>query len=170
MSPEDASANSNTGRDGTSFGAELVAQIVEDFAVMEPTTGDTFKIMRLYARYAHAIDAGDGDTWSRCYTHKGSYWSSTFGECLGRTELSRFAIAHFRRWTDLGIQTRHWNNQILLEKTADGVSGSIYVMLFGVRSDEDPKIFLQTVYSDQLVREDGQWRLKSRRSNADSQT
>ena len=83
---------------------------------MEPSIADTLKISRLYARYAHAIDAGDGETWASCYAPDGSYWSSTFGTCQGRAELKRFAQSHYSRWIELGIQTRHWNNQMLLDK------------------------------------------------------
>ena len=135
---------------------------------MEPSAENILQIMNLYARYAHAIDSGDGKTWAECYTIDGRYSSSTFGECSGRENLCIFAGEHFRRWVELGIQTRHWNNQVLLQQTLEGVAGSVYVMLLGVKSGENPRILLQTVYTDQLVREDGSWRLRSRRSDADS--
>ena len=136
---------------------------------MDPSVEDTLQILQLYARYAHAIDRGDGDGWSHCYTADGIYWSSTFGECTGRANLREFAIAHHKRWVELGIQTRHWNNQVLLEGAGDQeIKGSLYVMLLGVRPGEDPRILLQTVYSDRLWREDGEWRLRERRSSADA--
>jgi 3-phenylpropionate/cinnamic acid dioxygenase small subunit len=135
---------------------------------MEPSVEDYVKIMQLYARYARAIDSGDGKGWSQCYATKGRYWSSTFGECNGRAELEVFAVDHYKRWADKGIQTRHWNNQVLMEQSGNLISSSVYLLLCGVKAGEAPTIFLQTVYSDTLIKEDGRWVLAERRSNADS--
>lgn len=130
---------------------------------------DHLAIMNLYARYARAIDSGDGAGYANCYSDDGRYVSSTFGEAKGGNELSHFAVEHYKRWIDQGIQTRHWNNQILLERSgAETASGSVYVMLFGVRQDEPPQPLIQTVYSDLLVKTVDGWRLKQRASNADS--
>lgn len=133
----------------------------------EVNVEDTLAIYSLYARYARAIDSGDGESWSRCYTHDGVYSSSTFGECRGRENLSAFAVDHFARWMDQGVQTRHWNGQVLLTPTAEGVDGSVYVLLLGVKRGEAPQIFLQTVYTDTLVKVGGNWELARRRSDAD---
>ncbi len=135
---------------------------------MDPSVEDYIKIMQLYARYARAIDSGDGAGWSNCYAERGQYLSSTFGECNGRPELSVFAVDHYKRWIDKGIQTRHWNNQVLLTQNADGtITGSVYVLLAGVRQGEAPQLYLQTTYTDTLIQEDGRWVLKQRQSNAD---
>ena len=135
---------------------------------MDPSFEDYIKIMQLYARYARAIDSGDGESWANCYAKAGRYFSSTFGECNGRVELAAFAKDHHRRWLDMGIQTRHWNNQVLLTQNEDNtITGSVYVLLVGVRKGETPKLYLQTVYTDTLIQEDGRWVLKERQSNAD---
>lgn len=133
----------------------------------EASVEDTLAIYSLYARYARAIDSGDGESWSMCYTEDGVYSSSTFGECRGRDNLKTFAADHFDRWIKQGVQTRHWNGQILLTPTEAGIDGSVYVLLLGVRKGEAPKLFLQTVYSDTLVKVDGRWQLARRRSDAD---
>jgi len=135
---------------------------------MDPAPETYIAIMQLYARYARAIDSGDGEGWANCYAKEGQYLSSTFGECNGRKELSVFAADHFDRWIELGIQTRHWNNQVLLTQNEDGsVTGSVYVLLAGVKAGEDPQLHLQTVYTDRLILEDGRWVLAQRRSDAD---
>jgi hypothetical protein len=135
---------------------------------MDPSVEDYIKIMQLYARYARAIDTGDGRGWAQCYASEGRYRSSTFGECNGRPELEAFAVDHFKRWMDKGIQTRHWNNQVLLTQNADGtISSSVYLLLAGVSKGEAPKLYLQTVYTDMLVQQDGRWVLNERQSNAD---
>ena len=135
---------------------------------MEPGLEETLRIHALYARYARAIDSGDGEAWAACYAEDGEYWSSTFGTCRGRGALAEFCRAHHARWQAQGIQTRHWNNQVLLERTAEGIAGSVYVMLLGVRAGERPQIFLQTVYDDRLVETGGIWRLQRRASHADT--
>ncbi|MFV0491144.1 MAG: nuclear transport factor 2 family protein [Pseudorhodobacter sp.] len=135
---------------------------------MDPSAEDYISIMQLYARYARAIDSGDGEGWANCYARQGQYLSSTFGECNGRTELAVFAKDHFERWEELGIRTRHWNNQVLLDQQGtDRILGSVYVLLAGVKAGQAPQLYLQTVYTDQLIREDGRWVLKQRRSDAD---
>lgn len=135
---------------------------------MEPSTENYIAIMQLYARYARAIDSGDGEGWAQCYAEEGQYLSSTFGECNGRAELAVFAADHFEHWIDLGIQTRHWNNQVLLTENDDGsITGSVYVLLAGVKAGEAPQLYLQTTYTDHLIRESGRWVLKQRRSDAD---
>jgi 3-phenylpropionate/cinnamic acid dioxygenase small subunit len=135
----------------------------------EVDTSDHLSILTLYARYARAIDSGDGPGYAGCYSEDGKYRSSTFGEATGFSELSHFAVEHYKRWIDQGIQTRHWNNQVLLEPMADGrISGSVYVMLYGVRQGELPQTFIQTVYSDILLNTQNGWRLQERASNADS--
>ncbi|WP_116083576.1 nuclear transport factor 2 family protein [Tropicimonas sp. IMCC34011] len=136
--------------------------------MITPSVQDYIEIHQLYARYARAIDSGDGAGWANCYAEKGRYLSSTFGECNGRTELSDFAVDHYARWIDLGVQTRHWNNQVLLEQQDDGsVAGSVYILLFGVKEGEAPQALLQSVYTDRLVQEEGRWVLAQRRSDAD---
>jgi hypothetical protein len=135
---------------------------------MDPSTEDYIKILQLYARYARAIDSGDGKAWSECYASDGRYWSSTFGECNGRTELDVFAVDHYKRWIDKGIQTRHWNNQVLMEQNEGVISSSVYLLLVGVNAGQAPTVLLQSVYSDTLIKEDGRWVLAERRSNADT--
>ncbi|MGC1239722.1 MAG: nuclear transport factor 2 family protein [Acidimicrobiales bacterium] len=128
---------------------------------------DTLAVYSLYARYARAIDSGDGDAWASCYAEDGVYSSSTFGECQGRDRLKLFAADHFDRWIKQGVQTRHWNNQVLLTPSATGIDGSVYVLLLGVRKGEAPRPLLQTVYTDALINVEGRWQLAQRRSDAD---
>lgn len=134
---------------------------------MRPSIEDTLAIYDLYARYAHAIDSGDGAGWASCYAPDGVYSSSTFGECKGRENLALFAVDHYQRWIDKGIQTRHWNNQILLRTTDTGVTASVYILLLGVKRGEKPETLLQSVYTDSLIKVDGEWCLARRRSDAD---
>ncbi|WP_197519782.1 nuclear transport factor 2 family protein [Pseudonocardia sp. HH130630-07] len=127
---------------------------------------DAVGIQALYARYAHAIDGGDGETWADCYTADGTYWSSTFGTRSGRDALREFAVAHFEEWREQGITTQHWINQSRFEPTSWGISGRTYVLLMGARESGPPVAMLQTEYHDELVRDAGRWRLRRRASHA----
>ncbi|RYZ17812.1 MAG: nuclear transport factor 2 family protein [Myxococcaceae bacterium] len=134
---------------------------------MSPITHhEAHDIRSLYARYAHAIDSGDGATWAACYTEDGTYWSSTFGTRTGRDELAAFAVAHFEEWQQRGIQTQHWINQPRWERTEWGIQGRTYVQLMGARAEGPPVSMLQTVYVDELVEVGGSWRLRRRESHA----
>ncbi|WP_224387656.1 nuclear transport factor 2 family protein [Pseudonocardia sp. ICBG1293] len=99
---------------------------------------DAVGIRALYARYAHAIDSGDGETWADCYTADGTYWSSTFGTRSGRDALRTFAVAHYREWHEQGISTQHWINQSLFEPMSWGVAARTYVLLMGAREAGRP--------------------------------
>lgn len=135
----------------------------------EVESADHLSILNLYAGYAHAIDSGDGHEYASCYASEGRYRSSTFGQATGYEELRHFAIEHYRRWIDQGIQTRHWNNQVLLKKQPNGsIASSVYVLLYGVRAGEQPQPLLQTIYTDSLLRTANGWRLQERTSVADS--
>ncbi|TCP55255.1 uncharacterized protein (TIGR02246 family) [Tamaricihabitans halophyticus] len=127
---------------------------------------DEFEIRLLYARYARAIDEGDGEAWAACYTSDGTYWSSTFGTRTGRPALRDFAVNHCQEWHDQGIRTQHWISQTLLEPAPWGIAARTYVLLMGTTAAGPPTAMLQTEYHDQLVREDGSWRLHRRESHA----
>lgn len=132
----------------------------------EIDVAEEFEIRTLYARYAHAIDSGDGETWASCYTADGTYWSSTFGTRTGRDALGRFAAEHFQEWDDQGIRTQHWINQTRLERTSWGIAARTYVNLMGARQEGPPVAMLQTEYHDELVREGGALLLRRRESHA----
>lgn len=134
--------------------------------VTELDASEVVGIQALYARYARAIDGGDGPGWAGCYTEDGTYWSSTFGTRTGSAALSEFAVAHFNEWREQGIRTQHWINQSLFERAADGVSARTYVLLMGARAEGPPVPMLQTEYHDELVVTDGRWRLRRRESHA----
>lgn len=133
---------------------------------MSITLEQDLQIRQLFARYAHAIDSGDGETWSSCYTTDGVYWSSTFGTREGRPALAAFAQQHFAEWQEKGIITQHWINQSKLVEEGDAILGRTYVLLYGTRPDGPPRAMLQTTYVDRLVLEDGAYKLARRESHA----
>lgn len=132
-----------------------------------PSTADHVALQQLYARYAHAIDTGDGEGWAGCYSPEGTYWSSTFGTRTGHDELAGFARQHYEEWQEKGIETQHWINQPHWTVEEWGIAGRTYVNLMGAVREARPVCMLQTVYVDRLVRlDDRGWCLERRESHA----
>jgi hypothetical protein len=84
------------------------------------------EIQQLYARYNTAIDAGDEETWASTFTADGVFNNNV----TGRDALVKFV----RDWRERGnpIHLRHWNTNLLIQKTPDGAKGSVYLSLLDV--------------------------------------
>lgn len=120
-------------------------------------TEDVLAIQQLYARYNHAIDAGKGDAWAACFTPDGTF-SSASGNFAGTEQLAGFGTAFALR-----LKARHWTNNLLLEPTPTGASGSSYLMLLHLGDAETPTSILKTaIYRDTLTKSAGEWKFATR--------
>ena len=104
------------------------------------TSQDYDEIRHLYARYAHTIDAGNAEGWADTSTADG-----VFGDAHGRAALVEFVRTVYKQNQELGRQSRHWFNQILIEPTADGARGTCYFVLYNT-GVTPPVIRLAGVY------------------------
>lgn len=120
------------------------------------TSQDHDEIRQLYARYAHTIDTGDAEGWADTFTADG-----VFGNAHGRDALVAFVETVYQQNQKLGRQSRHWNNQILIEPTAEGAHGSCYLVLYNTGVNP-PEVRLTGVYRDVLVKTADGWRFKER--------
>lgn len=120
------------------------------------TSQDHDEIRQLYARYAHTIDTGDAEGWADVFTADG-----VFANARGRAALVEFVNAVYRANQEIGRQSRHWNNQILIEPTAEGAVGSCYLVLYNT-GVTPPVVRLTGVYRDVLVKTSDGWRFKER--------
>lgn len=120
------------------------------------TSQDHDEIRQLYARYAHTIDTGDAEGWADTFTADG-----VFGNARGREALVEFVHTVYQQNQELGRQSRHWNNQILIEPSAGGAVGSCYLVLYNT-GVTPPVVRLTGVYRDVLVRTPNGWRFKER--------
>ena len=118
------------------------------------TSQDHDEIRQLYARYAHTIDTGDAEGWANTFTDDG-----IFGNARGRAALVEFVHTVYKQNQELGRQSRHWNNQILIEPTAEGARGSCYLVLYNT-GVSPPVVRLTGVYRDTLVRTPQGWRFQ----------
>ena len=124
------------------------------------TPADYAEIQQLYARYNHAIDKGDAEAWAGTFTPDGVF---------NNTNRGHDALVQFvNDWRDKrnGTSRRHWNSNLMITPTAEGASGSVYLILLdiGVR----PPVAMTTgIYEDTLLKTPQGWRFKTRVVHAD---
>ena len=115
------------------------------------------EIHNLYAHYNLALDAGESEAWAATFTEDG-----TFNSSEGRDALIEFADNFHAANPD----TRHWNSNIHVTRTAGGAAGTAYLILWDVGA-RPQTITLTGTYTDTLVRTPDGWRFKSRRVQID---
>jgi len=118
------------------------------------TADDYVEIQQLYARYNVAIDSGDAEGWAATFVPDGAFNSFT-----GHDALVEFV--HNWREKMNGGNRRHWNSNLLITPTAEGASGSVYLLLIDV-SVRPPVIAAAAKYEDQMVKTPQGWRFKKR--------
>jgi hypothetical protein len=114
------------------------------------TTQDYVEIQQLYARYVHAIDSGDAETYAALFTPDGS-----FNDNIGHDAL----VAFIRNRNGAGV--RHINTSLVITPTAEGAAGAVYNMFLNVAANP-PAITGASQYRDTLVRTPQGWRFKTR--------
>ncbi len=138
---------------------------VSSFAQQKPaaalTALDYAEIQQLYARYNEAIDSGDAEAYAATFTPDGVFNNNY----KGKEGLLNF----MQQWTTKmnGGSRRHWNTNLVITPTAEGASGSVYLMLLDV-SQRPPVIASTAKYSDTLVKTPDGWRFKTRATRGDA--
>jgi hypothetical protein len=125
------------------------------------TAQDHADIQQLYARYNEAIDSGDAEGYAATFTADGIFNNNY----KGKEGLLNF----MQQWTTKmnGGSRRHWNTNLLITPTAEGATGSVYLMLLDV-SQRPPVIASTAKYSDTLVKTPQGWRFKTRATRGDA--
>jgi len=123
------------------------------------TTQDYIDIQQLYAKYNEAIDSGDGEAYAATFTPDG-----VFNTFKGKDQL----VGFIEQWKTKmnGLTRRHWNNNLIITPTAEGATGSTYLLLIDVAA-RPPVIGSAARYSDVLVKTPQGWRFKQRNTRAD---
>jgi uncharacterized protein (TIGR02246 family) len=114
---------------------------------------DHLAILNLLSRYNHAIDLRNPDLWADCFTEDGEFDARPVTHCHGRAELHDFAARSLGR-------TRHWNTNVMVEGDGDRATSHLYLMTVTPGADAKPGV--TGVYTDQLVKQDGQWKIQKR--------
>lgn len=124
------------------------------------TAQDYVDIQHLYAKYNSTIDSGDAQGWAGTFTPDG-----VFNRMTGKDALVNFVGA----WREKmgGANRRHWNSNLQIAPTADGASGTVYLMLVDVTTK--PMTIITTgTYTDTLVKTAEGWRFKTRTTKSDA--
>jgi hypothetical protein len=139
---------------GLAAGLALLAGVVSAQHKSSMTADDYIEIQQLYARYNNAIDTGDAEGYAVTFTPDG-----VFNTSKGHDALVEF----IHNWHDKmgGADRRHWNTNLTITPTAEGASGSVYLLLVNV-GVRPPVIFAAAMYDDQLVKTPQGWRFKHR--------
>jgi hypothetical protein len=131
------------------------------------------EIRDVLTRYAYAIDFGDAEVLTSCFTADavvelaglpGEAGHAARGE--GHAQLVHMLAHGFA-----GNQghSRHWVLPVLIQSSTEGANATTYLTV--IRPGEFPKtgILMTGVYHDRLVRTDAGWRIAHRVFRADPQ-
>ena len=118
---------------------------------------DHLAIVNHIARYNHAIDLGTPQEWADCFTDDAEFDAEPVVHCRGREELLAFATATLTP-DRLG---RHWNSNVLVDGAVTRATARVYLLM--VRSGKFGETGATGIYSDRLVKVDGQWRFEYRK-------
>jgi 3-phenylpropionate/cinnamic acid dioxygenase small subunit len=119
------------------------------------TTQDHIEIQQLYARYNHAIDAGNAEEWVDTFTPDGVF-NNRF---TGREVLLGF----IKTWREQmnGANRRHWISNVSISGGGESAKGAAYLLLLEV-GGKAPTVINSGLYADELVKTANGWRFKSR--------
>jgi uncharacterized protein (TIGR02246 family) len=121
---------------------------------------DYIAIQQLYGRYAFGLDLHDAEGWLATWTQDGEFHN--FGTVTrGHDELR----ALHERTAARGSKGFHVNTNIVVEPAPYGASGKCY-LLFVLAPGESAEVRRALYYTDELVRQDEQWRFRKRTVNA----
>src|SRR5262245_49731463 len=128
---------------------------------------DHLAILNLYAKYAHAVDANDGDTYADCYTEDGWTDISSFRVASELARSGQFDFIDERgvirgrenlRKAGKLVKLHHVIGNVLVRQIiGDRAKCSAYFTVF---APDDGRVEHYGRYESELVRcSDGRWRL-----------
>ena len=128
------------------------------------TTEDRLAIQTLYARYCASFDLGDADGWVNCFAKDGIFKSAK--DFHGEAQLREFVEGRIKARPDApNRNVQHWNANLIVEGDGNKAKGMCYIMLVGQSVADKQMVFpVQGTYTDDLVKENGQWKFACRQS------
>ena len=124
---------------------------------------DRVAILGLLARYNHAIDSRDTETWLDCFTEDAIYEFPPDRRWEGIDELRR--VGEGRATAVDQPVSRHWLNNIIIEGDERSAQVTCYLML--LRPLEGPRINHTGLYRHTVRKVDGVWKFSHRRMEQD---
>jgi len=113
-------------------------------------------IQELCSRYCQTIDAQDSDGWARCFLPDGVFEFDGY-VVRGYVALREYAEAHTRV-----LRGRHMTLNHLYRVDGDRAAGRATTVV-SIATPSGYKIMGQGAYDDDLVKVDGEWKIRHRR-------
>lgn len=130
------------------------------------------ELLDLYGRYAHAIDAGDGQRWTQCWVPDAEFVPGVGARTAGRPIIGHAALAAFAAFAaerpDGYPRARILTTNHTFVDAEDHIVGTCYGLVIDVSGD-GPQLRAHVVYHDEIVRHRGRWRFRARRPVADTE-
>jgi len=127
---------------------------------MDDTWIEKLAIQELCARYCQTIDAQDSDGWAQCFVADGAFEFD--GHVVrGHAALREYADTHTRV-----LRARHMTLNHLYEVHGDRASGRATTVV-SIATAGGYKIMGQGAYEDDLVKVNGEWKIRHRRVKND---
>jgi SnoaL-like domain len=122
------------------------------------TAQDFVDIQQLYAKYNWTLDAGDAEGYASTFIPDG-----VFNNNVGHDAIVKFANTFH---AGLGAHVHHWNTNLMIVPTAEGATGSVYLVLVDFAT-KPASIATSATYADELVKTAQGWRFKKRATKGD---
>lgn len=128
----------------------------------ELTAADRVEIQELCARYDQTVDDSDVDGWVALFTEEGSF-ESPMGTATGHDELRTFLQGYLG--SGATHSARHATGVHVTE--GDGTTARHTGYLTVYETHGDAGVVATGVYTDELRKVDGQWKLAHRQLSVD---
>ena len=120
------------------------------------TKNDYAEIQELLARFAHAIDSQDKETYRSIFTEDGVFVMEGMRTWTGRKELETMASGPRRERPKI----THFFSNVKIEPTPEGAKASHYVLLIDLQ--KNPAITTGGFCDNTVVKTKEGWRFKKR--------
>ena len=126
---------------------------------------DRIEIEQLAIRYAYALDSGadNGYMYADVFTPDGEFVGRQVPLTQGREALARVARS-VRKANSMYV--RHFIANHVIEPSADGATGTVYLMVVDCEEGQPSSIYIGGQYKDLYVRTPDGWRIKRRDARA----
>lgn len=127
------------------------------------TCEDRLDIHDLLVRFSHTWDEGDAEGWANCFTDDATY-ESRRGRIVGKQAIKQYAAAATAPQT-----YRHFVGNILVtpsDTDENAASVASYLLFYQVGA-EGHSFKVTALQRDQLVKSNGEWKIRERIVTAD---
>lgn len=126
---------------------------------------DIFAIQQLFIDYGLALDAGDFSTYAQVFAENGELHLGPIGTAVGRTEIE--ALMARTMESRVGTSFHIVSSPQITFVDEDHATSQVMWTVVHRQRDGEPKLTMMGRHIDRLVRENGAWKIASRRGLID---